>query len=60
MLIVLTECELPFRDRIDRFADDFADIGAPVNVLPVTVFELEERREEPFWAKFLAKREALA
>ena len=60
VLIVLKECGLPFRDRIDRFITAFSDIGIPVDVLPVTEFELQDRADEPFWREVLAERERLA
>ncbi len=60
ILIVLKECELPFRDRIDRFTDWFSDVGLPVDVLPVTTSELEERADDPFWARLLSERIRLA
>ena len=60
VLIVLKECGLSFRDRIDRFISAFSDIGIPVDVLPVTEFEFQDRAGEPFWREVLAERERLA
>ena len=60
ILIVLKDCELPFRDRLDRFAGAFSEIGIPVDVLPVTVSELNERKDDPFWRHVLAERQRIA
>ncbi len=60
VLIVLKSGDQPFRARIDQFADRFATIGIPVDVLPVTVSELNARANDPFWNKLLAERQRLA
>ena len=60
VLIVLKSSDQPFRTRIDQFADRFATIGIPVDVLPVTVSELNARANDPFWNKLLAERQRLA
>lgn len=60
VLIVLKKSDRPFHDRSDQFMDWFADIGVPVDVLPVTTSELKERAGDPFWAKVIAERGGLA
>lgn len=60
VLIVLARSEVEFRRRIDEFSDTFGKVGAPVDVLPVTVIELEERKDEPFWRQVLQERILLA
>jgi len=37
-----------------------SNIGIPVDVLPVTESELQDRADEPFWREVLAERERLA
>ena len=60
VLIVLRTSDRPFHDRIDRFRGQFSEIGVPVDVLPVTVSELETKRNDPFWARVLTERQRLA
>lgn len=59
VLVVLERSKLKFRDRIEQFTEAFAGVGVAVDVLPVTVAELEERKDEPFWRKVLKERVAL-
>ena len=44
VLIVLRASDQPFHSRIDRFSGQFSNIGVPVDVLPVTISELETKR----------------
>jgi len=60
VLIVLRASDRPFHDRIDRFRSEFSNSEVPVDVLPVTIAELETKKDDPFWAKILTERQRLA
>lgn len=59
VLIVLRASDQPFHRRIDHFSGQFSNIGVPVDVLPVTISELETKKNDPFWAKIRAERQRL-
>jgi uncharacterized protein len=60
VLIVLERSDLQFSSRIDQFRDQFSNVGVPVDVLPVTISELETKKNDPFWAKICTERQRLA
>jgi len=60
VLIVLYASDRPFHSRIDRFRSEFSNIGVPVDVLPVTIAELDTKKNDPFWTRILTERQRLA